>query len=85
MSQKKSTTKTNKKSRAELRKQLARDLESILHNPETPATLYNAIGDELSTWSSDFLAAVSETSGYIESCLNFYHEAEEKRTKGGAR
>lgn len=85
MSVKKNSKPEQKKSRAELRKQLAHDLESILRNPETPAALYNAIGDEISTWSSDFLAAVSETSGYIESCLNFYHEAEEKRTKGGAR
>jgi hypothetical protein len=45
MSQRKSTTKAQKKSRADLRKQLARDIVSIFNNPETPACISNALGE----------------------------------------
>jgi hypothetical protein len=80
----KGATNRNQKSRAELRKQLARDIASVLTNPETPVELYNAIGEEVCNWSSDYCNAVSETPEYIESCLTYYQKKEAER-KGGAR
>jgi hypothetical protein len=57
MSQKKSTTKkqtaSKQKSRAELRKQLARDLAAALSNPEIPVMLYNEITDAITDFQSE--------------------------------
>ena len=86
---KKSTTKGTARAkqddRTALRKDLAAHLSAILTNPETPTPLYNAIADELCTMSEDYCNAVSETSAYIESCLDYYQRKESKRTKGGTR
>jgi hypothetical protein len=88
MQTKSSTKKARKGSaptKAEQRAQLASDISSILMNPQTPAALYNAIADEITTWSSDYLRQIQDTAAYIESCLDYYHAQEAKRTKGGAR
>ncbi|HEX8843087.1 MAG TPA: hypothetical protein VF791_00375 [Pyrinomonadaceae bacterium] len=49
---KKSTTKQPKKSRAELRAQLARDLAAALANPEIPVVLYNKISAAVTDFQS---------------------------------
>jgi hypothetical protein len=77
--------KTIQQTKEELRAQLARDIASILANPETPATLYNAIGEEVCEWSTDYCNAVSETPDYIEAYLTHYQQKEAERTKGGTR
>lgn len=82
--QKKSTTKSKIKSRAELRAKLARDISSILTNPETPVGLYNAVGEEVCDWSSDYCNQNRETLAYIQQCLESHLKAEAER-KGGAR
>jgi hypothetical protein len=61
---------------------IAMHLEAILQNPETPATLYNIISDEITNWSSAYCSAVCDTAPYIESCLTFYHVNEAKSQKG---
>lgn len=70
-------TTTSQPTREQLRQQLAQDLASILANPETPATLYNAIADELCEFSE---AINYNTAEMIERSLNAYCEKEEKRT-----
>jgi hypothetical protein len=82
--QKKSSTprtRTATPSRLELRRQLARDLASVMSNPETPSNLYNAIADEVCMFSEkiDF-----HTAEMLERGVNAYYAKEEKR-KGGAR
>lgn len=76
MSQKKSTTTGNKKSRAELRRELAETLSTILHNPTTPSSLYNAIADAISTLSED---VDFHTPEMIETMLTAYELKEQKR------
>jgi hypothetical protein len=76
--------KTAQKTKAQHRAQLARDIASILANPETPATLYNAIGEEVCEWSTDYCNAASKTPAYIKTCLTHYQQKEAERT-GGAR
>ncbi len=61
---------------------IAMHLEAILQNPETPATLYNIISDEITNWSSAYCSAVCDTAPYIESCLTFSRVNEAKRQKG---
>lgn len=69
------------KTRAQLRKELARDLAAILANPETPLPLYNAIADEVCDLSEkiDF-----HTPEMLERSVDAYYAAEAKR-KGGAQ
>jgi hypothetical protein len=80
MRQKSKSTK-QQKSRAELRTQLARDLASIMANPETPSTLYNEIADCLCDMSSEIDYNAPEM---IERCISAHISREEKR-KGGTR
>jgi hypothetical protein len=74
----------SKKSRGELRKQLARDIASILANPECPVDLYNDIAENVVNWSTDYCNLVNETPEYIHNCLEAHLATEEKR-KGGTR
>jgi hypothetical protein len=71
----------NKPNRAELRRKLARDIVSILNNPETPSFLYNNLADCVTTLeqSNDWI-----TVDHIEGSLSNYLRGEETR-KGGAR
>ncbi len=80
MSKKSSTPRPSAASkRAELRRKLARDLAAVMSNPETPATLYNAIGDELCEMSE---AISFHTFEMIERSITAHIVKEEKR-KGG--
>ncbi len=82
MSKKSSTPRPSAASnRIELRKQLARDLAAVMSNPETPVSLYNAIGDELCEMSSDISFHTFEM---IERSITAHIVKEEKR-KGGTR
>lgn len=83
MSAKKSTTKPVRKSRGELRKQLAQDLARILQNPECPTMLYNDVAESITTMSSEIDDAFWHSPEQIERSLNAYIASEEKR-KGGA-
>jgi hypothetical protein len=67
--------------RIELRKQLIRDLASILANPETPTVIYNDIANSITDMSSEI---DYNTAEMIERSVNAYFAKEEKR-KGGAR
>ena len=69
------------KSRAELRARLARDIASILANPETPVALYNDITERLGDYESEI---DYHTPEMIEHSLAA-HEAREAKRKGGAR
>jgi hypothetical protein len=75
----KSTTKQQKKSRGELRKQLARDISSILNNPECPAVLFNDIADSITEMSSDLGDEFYHSPEIIERGLNAHIAKEEKR------
>lgn len=81
---KKPTTR-KKTSRLELRQKLARDIASILANPETPCGLHNAITDATTAWTQAYLDATPHDPARILLDLEHYYRAEEKRTKGGAR
>jgi hypothetical protein len=61
--------------------ELAAHISAVLTHPETPAPLYEAIANQLSTWSNAYCSAVSDTVPYIESCL-LYHQREQ--TEGGS-
>lgn len=61
--------------------ELAAHLAAVLTHPATPAELYTAIANQLSTWSNAYCTAVSDTVPYIESCL-LYHQREQ--TEGGS-
>ncbi len=63
--------------------ELAEHLSAVLTHPATPAELYNAIANEVSTWSSAYCSAVSETVPYIESCLLYHQREQHERTEGG--
>lgn len=70
--------------RAELRAKLARDIASILSNPETPATFYNSIADEMTAWQNvrdNDLQNGWRSVGFIENCLDAYQRSEEKRRR----
>jgi hypothetical protein len=81
MSQKKNSTR-KKKSRAELRREIAQHLAAVLANPETPVMLYNDIAESLSDMSSDINY---DTAEMIERSLTAHVAKEEKRQKGSAR
>jgi hypothetical protein len=83
MSTRKTSTK-KQKSRAELRRELARDIAAILRNPETPLDLYNTVRGEVVDWSTDYCNNEAHEPDYIERCLNAFKHNEQKRTKGGA-
>jgi hypothetical protein len=79
MSTKKSNTprkgvpNRNQKSRAELRKQLARDLASVFSNPELPVSLHNDIGDALNDLFNDLPQEhirIDESETYINLLLD---------------
>jgi hypothetical protein len=83
MATKKSTTKKqttgNQKSRAELRKQLARDIASITSNPECPARIYNGLADGILEVFNSTPGNLFDTSEeYILSVLNAFAAADEK-------
>lgn len=80
----KSATTRKCKTPAELRAQLARDLASIMANPETPTTLYNDIADALTTMSEDIGDEYWHSPEVITQSLNA-HLAKEERRKGGKR
>lgn len=80
MSRKQSTPTTSKKSRAELRKQLARDIVSIFQNPETPSCIANALNEGTSDLFNCVSAEQREASeDYYLSLLNALASGE----KGG--
>lgn len=84
----KNTKEPQKKSREEWRKQLARDLESILFNPECPVELFNDIADNCTAWQEardNADDAGWRRAPFIRECLEAYQRQEEKRTKGGAQ
>ena len=62
---------------------LAGHLSAVLTHPETPPELYDAIANEISAWSNDYLDAVSKTAPYIESCL--LYQRREREEKGGRK
>jgi hypothetical protein len=80
----KSATNRNQKSRTELRRQLARDITSILKNPECPVDLFNDVAEAVCDWSSDLGDEFYHSPEMIERSLNARLTREEKR-KGGAR
>jgi hypothetical protein len=67
---------------AALRRQLARDLASILRNPECPTTLYNDLADSVTELSSSLPDDFWYSPEVIWRSLNAYVE-EEARRKGG--
>jgi hypothetical protein len=73
---KKTTTPRAASNRMELRRKLARDLASILANPETPTVLYNDIADSITDMSSEIDYNSAEM---IERSVNAYFAKEEKR------
>ena len=64
---------------------LAEHIAAVLAHPETPEALYNAIVDELSNWSSNYLSVVDKTAPYIESCLLYHQRAQREQPEGGTR
>jgi hypothetical protein len=88
MSTRKNSKQQQQKSRAELRKQLARDLASILANPECPTGLFNDIADNCTQWQ-EARDNADETGWkrepFILECFEAYQRQEEKRTKGGTQ
>jgi hypothetical protein len=77
---KKSTT-AQKKSRAELRKDLARNISAILNNPECPEILHQDIAQSVSYMSESVNFHAPEMLARI---VEAYFANEDKR-KGGAR
>ncbi len=75
--------KTKQPTRAELRKRLARDLHSILTNPETPTMLYNEIGGAVCEMSSDITDEYWHSPEMLERTIAA-HVAKEEKRKGGA-
>lgn len=70
----------------QLRRELARNLAEIMANPETPAALYNDIGEFVCAMSSEIGNDYWHSPEMLERSLNAYIACEEKRTqKGGAR
>ena len=65
--------------------ELAGHLAAVLAHPATPAELYTAIANQLSTWSNAYCSAVSETVPYIESCLLYQQREQQERTEGGSK
>jgi hypothetical protein len=71
--------KTKKPTRAELRKQLARDITSILANPECPTVIYNDLaGAVLEIFNSTPTARLDQSEEYTLALLNEYAAAQEK-------
>ena len=62
---------------------LAEHIAAVLAHPKTPEALYNAIVDELSNWSSNYLSVVDKTAPYIESCLLYQQRAQREQLEGG--
>lgn len=85
MSKKKSNTKqqtgSKQKSRAELRKQLARNLAAALSNPEIPVKLYNDISDAI----TDFQSGCINYNDLLYSAETIGKALEMFAEKGGAR
>jgi hypothetical protein len=73
------TNAPRKPTPAELRRQLARDLASVLRNPECPVMLFNDIADRVTDMSSDLNWYSAEQ---IERSLNAHIQKEAAR-KGG--
>jgi hypothetical protein len=80
---KKDTTKTNGKSREELRAQLARDIIAILNNPEAPCQLkegvHEGIIEVFNNMSGEQQRRLEDTEEYIKTLLDINAD------KGGAR
>jgi hypothetical protein len=85
LSQKKSSTPrasaAKKPTRAELRRQLARDLAAALANPEIPAKLYNEITDAI----LDFQSRCIDYNDLLYSEETIGKALEMFAEKGGAR
>ncbi len=84
MNRKKDTATKSKKSREELRRQLARDLAAVFTNPETPVTIYNALGEALNDVFNALPsrhAHIDESEAYINMVLDATAKAEAE--KGG--
>jgi hypothetical protein len=81
MSTKKNSKPAPKKSRAELRRQLARDLAAALANPEMPVKLYNDISDAITDFQSTCISydVMLYSAEVIGKALEMYAE------KGGTR
>ena len=77
----KSRSQGERKSVAQWRKELARDLASVLSNPLTPSELYTFIADQHSEWESDKPWHSAEE---LERAL-LNHERKEAARKGGAQ
>ena len=83
MSQNKSTPKGAKKSRAELLRELARNIAAIFANPECPERIYDALADAmLEIHNRTSGKVLDESEDYQLAILNAYVET---REKGGAR
>jgi hypothetical protein len=63
---------------------LAAHVAAIMTNPHTPTGLYNAVGEEVTDWSTDYCNEYSNTPAYIEQCLVSHLKKEDER-KGGAQ
>ena len=64
---------------------LAEHIAAVLAHPETPEALYNAIVDEFTDWSNDYLNSIEKTASFIESCLLYHQSAQREQPEGGTR
>ena len=62
---------------------LAEHIAAVLTHPETPPPLYEAIANQLSTWSSGYLDSICNTAPYIESCLLYHQREQQEQPEGG--
>ena len=62
---------------------LAEHIAAVLAHPETPEALYNAIVDEFTDWSNDYLNSIEKTASFIESCLRYHQSAQREQPEGG--
>ena len=63
---------------------LAEHIAAVLAHPKTPEGLYNAIVEEISNWSSDYLRAAEKTAPFIESCLLYQWRERREQPEGGS-
>jgi hypothetical protein len=73
-------TSTRRPARATLRKQLAKDLASVLNNPETPPRIYSALSDEVLDLQNDVWSEEMDTERCILRALN--HRAQLAKEAG---
>jgi hypothetical protein len=76
---KSATNKTQKKSRADLRKELAHHISAIFNNPETPPVLSNYLGEGMTeVFNSVRGAQFDKSEEYTLAVLNEVAKAEAK-------